>query len=353
MFAQQQGINQRMRNVPQSNTQTSTGGVRSRIGSAIAGVKDKVTGARDKVAGLFKSSEKPTTSGMENVPNVGNSEQTGTTSNFGSALSRAMSVYGTHNTQNSGAQVETPIKTETTPTLEDVPTMSMGEYLYRSGSVGTGRRIGNVISVARNLVNGMINPDGNNASLSEGGRRQMVGATLAHHDRTGKYAINDTDHQLLGGMSGHSGTEFRQDSGNNQGSVGVSGYISQAANAPYHNIFGQSGYTSSSGERFSPTEDGYTFNNVWDGDKARALKDGEGSMSLIDAIRAGYNAYKSGSGVKAAIETAASQRGVNVGAGKSTYVDEDDFQRYQDEYNNYINMSPEERAKINKRFGYN
>ena len=293
--------------------------------------------------------------GVEDLPNIESPQQTKTNSesNFKSILSRAMSMYGTHGTQNSGAQVEKPMETETASTLEDVPTMSMGEYLYRSGSVGTGRRIGNVMSVARNLINGMINPDGNNASLSEGGRRQMVGATLAHHDRTGKYAINDTDHQLLGGMSGHSGTEFRQDSGDNQGSVGTSGYISQAANAPYHNIFGQSGYTSSSGERFSPTEDGYTFNNVWDGDKARALKDGEGNMSLIDAIRAGFDAYKSGSGAKAAIETAASQRGVNVGAGKSTYVNEKDFQRYQDEYNKYLSMSPEEKDKINKRFGYN
>jgi len=161
-------------------------------------------------------------------------------------------------TSNSNANKSKMVSNET----EDVPTMSMAEYLYRSGSVGTGRRIGNVLSVTRNLVNGMINPDGSNASLSEGGRRQMVGASLAHHDRTGKYAIDDTDHQLLGGISGHSGTEFRQDSGENQGVVGVTGYISQAANAPYHNIFGQSGHTSTSGERFSPTEDGYTFNNI-------------------------------------------------------------------------------------------
>jgi len=60
-------------------------------------------------------------------------------------------------------------------------------------------------------------------------------------------------------------------------------------------------------------------------------------MSLIDSIRAGRNAYKSGSGAKAAIETAASHRGVNVSAGKSTYVDERDFKRYQDEYNKYVN----------------
>lgn len=76
-------------------------------------------------------------------------------------------------------------------------------------------------------------------------------------------------------------------------------------------------------------------------------------MSLIDSIRVGRNAYKSGSGVKAAIETAASQRGVNVSAGKSTYVNERDFKRYQDEYNKYVNMSPKERDKINRKFGYN
>lgn len=83
------------------------------------------------------------------------------------------------------------------------------------------------------------------------------------------------------------------------------------------------------------------------------MNDGEGTMSLQDSIKAGRDAYRSGSGAKAAIETAASQRGVNVIPGRSSVVTPKDMARYQQEYNAYASLSPEEKMKINQKFGYN
>lgn len=92
--------------------------------------------------------------------------------------------------------------------------------------------------------------------MSEGGRRQLVGAA-----NTGSSSVNDTDHEYYGAMNGHSGQEFREQ-------TGIKGLISQAANAPYHNIFGQTSVTTNDGGQsysVSASEtnpDAYTFNNV-------------------------------------------------------------------------------------------
>ena len=114
-----------------------------------------------------------------------------------------------------------------------VPVMSFGEYMYRSGNTGLFRRLENLRSVAGNLAAAFGFPHGDHAFLSEGGRRQMVGAAYySSPDEEHKYQISDKDHELLGGMVGHSGNEFRAKSS-------IWDYLKQAMDAPYHNIFGQ------------------------------------------------------------------------------------------------------------------
>lgn len=211
--------------------------------------------------------------------------------------------------------------------------LSFPEYLYASGAIGTGRRLSNLYHVGRNYVNGILNPHGDNATMSEGARRQMVAASLLHKDRTGSYGITDTEHQILGGMSGHSGQEFRQE-------TDFAGRLGQMMDAPYHNIYGQSGatYDESTGT-FSPGPDAYTFNNVWDGDKVVDVKeDGEGDASIQDAFREFVRARESGATVKSAMESAASVRGVDVKpkSGSSNTVSEKQIEKYRKEYDRYL-----------------
>lgn len=230
--------------------------------------------------------------------------------------------------------------------------MSFPEYLYRSGNTGFFRRAGNVITVAANLVNGLVNPHGHNAPFSEGARRQMVGAALNPEDsKKGKqnnsYGIKDKDHIALGGITERSGKEFR-----NSELSGVKNFIKSAADAPYHNTFGQTAVASLDGKSFFPYGDGYTFNNVWTGDKATAIPDGSGNLGIVKSIKAGWDAWKSGATPKAAIETAGALRGMEVGPGKGAYVSPEKFAKYEQEYQDYLNLPEEKRNKINIKMGY-
>jgi hypothetical protein len=87
---------------------------------------------------------------------------------------------------------------------------------------------------------------------------------------------------------------------------------------PYHNVYGQSSsrFTDNGWES---TVDGYTYNNVWHGkdkkgkDKVvKVMGDGEGDASLREAYDAFKTSRQSGNGIQAAMETAASLRGVNT-----------------------------------------
>ena len=217
--------------------------------------------------------------------------------------------------------------------IDNDDALSFSQYLYTSGRVGALRRAGNVASVIGNYANGIIRPHSSTATMSEGARRQMVGASLEHMENTGKYGITDAEHSNLGGMEGHSGTEFRQSSS-------MPDYFGQMADAPYHNIYGQSGSTyNEETEMFSPGPDSYTFNNVWDGNKVIDVKeDGEGTGSIKDAYLEYKRAKESGASVKAAMESAASIRGVSVGPkkGKSNSVDKKKMERYEKEYQKYL-----------------
>lgn len=227
----------------------------------------------------------------------------------------------------------------------EVEPMSFEEYMYRSGSDGIFRKVGNVVSVVGNMINGLINPHGNNAWLSEGGRRQLVGAA-----GTGSSSVTDTDHKFYDAMKGHSGQEFREQ-------TGIRGLISQAANAPYHNVFGQTAITTNDGGQsysVSANEanpDAYTFNNVWRGNKVIEVKDdGSGTGSFWDALHELWDAKRSGASLKSAIESASSIRGTDVQPDRrSTVISNADMKKYWDEYNRYLNSSPEEMARINQR----
>lgn len=173
----------------------------------------------------------------------------------------------------------------------------------------------------------------------------MVGA--AYHNKNGN--ITDSDHAAFSGLNGsqHSGEEFRQ-----QSSIGD--YISQMMDSPYHNIFGQTtkALDKTTGT-VSPNQDSYSFNNQWRGNKVtKVFKDGEGDGSLLDAWDEFKKAKESGASIKAAIESAASVRGVNVKHdNSSSKVDDKDMERYRKEYEKYVNSSPEERLEINRQLG--
>lgn len=161
----------------------------------------------------------------------------------------------------------------------------------------------------------------------------MVAASLAGMENRGTYGITDIEHQQLGGMNGHSGEEFRRENSTGQ-------YISQMADAPYHNIYGQSGSTyNEETQTFSPGEDSYTFNNQWTGNKVtKVYDDGEGTGSLGDAYNEFVRARESGATIKAAIESAASVRGVDVKPkkGKSNEVSPEKLEKYRKEYERYL-----------------
>lgn len=83
--------------------------------------------------------------------------------------------------------------------------LSFGEYMYRSGSTGLFRRLDNLGSVVGNMLYGYLFPKGENAGLSEGGRRQLIGASLVNNN-----SIDDNVHKQLGGIQKQSGDEFRE-----------------------------------------------------------------------------------------------------------------------------------------------
>lgn len=216
------------------------------------------------------------------------------------------------------------------------------EYMYRSGSVGLGRRLGNLWSVTRNMINGYVNPHGNNAGLSEGGRRQLVGGSINEDG-----SVTDKSHTQFG-ASEESGKEFRTQSG-------FLDMIKQAMDAPYHNVYGQTAVTTTDGGKTyfvgaNPNNpDAYTFNNQWRGDKViKVYEDREGTGSFWDAIKEFKAARDSGAAFKAAIESGAAVRGTDVQAGKkNNQITEEDMTKYHQEYQNYVNMDPEKRYKIN------
>ena len=190
------------------------------------------------------------------------------------------------------------------------------QYLYTSGGVGKGRRLANAVNVLGNYLYGMVNPDGKTPlDLGEGSERQAVAASLYNRSR-GITGITDSAHEALGGFGGsdvkHSGDEFREDDNKGFASY-VKKYFKQAADAPYHNIYGQSSEVAFTDNGFESPSDNYTFNNIWSGDKViKVIGNGEGTMNLRDSIQSGIDSRNSGSSIKAAMETAASNRGVNT-----------------------------------------
>ena len=226
--------------------------------------------------------------------------------------------------------------------LSIIEPLSLGEYLYRSGSVGFRRRLDNAASVIGNMIHGFLFPKSENATLSEGGRRQLIGASLENNN-----AIDDNIHERLGGISKQSGDEFREQSS-------IWDYINQAMDAPYHNIYGQTAVTSNDGGKTffvgadANNPDAYTFNNQWRGDKViKEFEDGEGTGSFWDAIREFRNARKSGASWKAAFESGASVRGTDVQANNRTnHITSEDRLKYEQEYQDYLNLSPENERNL-------
>ena len=104
------------------------------------------------------------------------------------------------------------------------------------------------------MINGYINPHGDNAGLSEGGRRQLLGGSINENG-----GISDKSHKQFG-ASEESGKEFRTHSG-------FLDMINQAMDAPYHNVYGQSAVTTTDGGKTyfvgadHDNPDAYTFNN--------------------------------------------------------------------------------------------
>jgi len=63
------------------------------------------------------------------------------------------------------------------------------------------------------------------------------------------------------------------------------------------------------------------------------LKDGEGNASLWEAVKGGYDAFKSEAGIKQTMETAASLRGVDTKRhGDVTHISRETLNRWAQEY---------------------
>lgn len=212
---------------------------------------------------------------------------------------------------------------------------SFAQWLYTSGGEGAGRRVGNLINVAGNYILGMINPKGNTAfNLGQGLQRQAVGAAL-YNKQHGKTGITDQAHNALGGLGNarHSGDEFRLN-------TGIMGYVEQAMNSPYHNVYGQSADARFTDKGFESVGDGYTYNNVWRGkntkgqDKViKVLGDGEGTATLSESIQAYKDSRNSGNSIKSAMETAASLRGVNTARNdKVSFIPQSQLEDWAKEY---------------------
>lgn len=213
------------------------------------------------------------------------------------------------------------------------------QYLYSSGGKEASalQKILNVSNVGLNYIHGLVFPSGNTLyDAGDGTERQAVAAALYNKLHTGKAKIDDVAHVALGGMSGHSGKEFKEDEQELSLFQKLKKGIKQASTAPYHNIYGQSEDARFTEKGFESVGDNYTFNNVWEKDKVtQVLKDGEGDMGFISSAKSGYDALKSGSSLKAAMETAASNRGVNTKRHSDvTFIPQETLERWAQEYLN-------------------
>lgn len=226
------------------------------------------------------------------------------------------------------------------------------EWLYKSGGEQAPwyRKAANLFNVIGNYAYGMINPSGNTLlDLGEGTERQAVANALWNKSTTGTATINDNGHDALGGNPNlsNSGTEFRGDA-NEQGEKGlwasIGRQIKGAVQLPYHNIYGQSSDARFTNNGFVSKGDNYTFNNVWEDRKrsdgklhiAQELNDGEGQVSLWEASKRGLQNLRGDGGIKTAMETAASVRGVNNTRHPDvTNISQEDLNKWAQEYIDY------------------
>lgn len=217
------------------------------------------------------------------------------------------------------------------------------QWLYTSGGTGSGRRLANKVNVAGNYIAGMINPDGVTPfNIGQGLQRQAVGAAL-YNIQNGKSGVTDSAHYALGGLgtNKHSGTEFRQDNVDESGKQRslwetVKVYADKAANAPYHYVYGESSDTRFESDGFHSEGDGYTFNNVWDGDKfVKELADGQGDSStgFLTGMTNVVRGILSGGNPLAVMETQAANRGVNTQRNKKVkFVPQETLEDWAKEY---------------------
>ena len=260
----------------------------------------------------------------------------------------------------SSTQTTTQDTSTTTPTtdpaqqanywelVKDDP--NFAQWLYTSGGQGSGRRLANLINVGGNYVVGMLNPDGKTVfNLGQGLQRQAVAAAL-YGQQHGITGIKDRAHSALGGLNGkHSGEEFREN-------TDTGGYISQAMSSPYHNVYGQSSDARFTERGFESVGDGYTYNNVWHGKNSEGLDkvvavmgDGEGTASLGESYQAYKSSRESGNSMKAAMETAASVRGVNTSRHSDvSFVPQDMLEKWAKEY--YLAHNPQ-KSVVKSSFG--
>lgn len=263
---------------------------------------------------------------------------------WGTKSQQAYDLY--QKKQKTTPQESTPVSTQTTPTATEDPAQQINywglvkddpnfaQWLYTSGGQGTGRRLANLINVGGNYVMGMLNPDGKTVfNLGEGLQRQAVAAAL-YGQQHGITGIKDRAHSALGGLSGkHSGEEFREN-------TSTGGYFSQAMSSPYHNVYGQSSDARFTERGFESVGDGYTYNNVWHGKNSKGVDqvvsvmgDGEGTASLGESYQAYRSSRDSGNSMKAAMETAATVRGVNTSRHNDvSFVPQDTLEEWAKEY---------------------
>jgi hypothetical protein len=110
--------------------------------------------------------------------------------------------------------------------------------------------------------------------------------------------------------------------------------------SPYHNVYGQSADARFTERGFESVGDGYTYNNVWHGKNSKGVDqvvsvmgDGEGTASLGESYQAYRSSRDSGNSVKAAMETAATVRGVNTSRHSDvSFVPQDTLEEWAKEY---------------------
>lgn len=259
---------------------------------------------------------------------------------------KSQQAYDLHQKkQNPEPQPSTQVSTQDVSTTTD-PTQQINywelvkdnpefaQWLYTSGGQGSSRRLANLINVGGNYVMGMFNPDGKTVfNLGQGLQRQAVAAAL-YGQQHGITGITDRAHSALGGLNGkHSGDEFREN-------TNAGGYLSQAMSSPYHNVYGQSADARFTERGFESVGDGYTYNNVWHGKNSKGIDkvvtvmgDGEGTASLGESYQAYKSSRESGNSIKAAMETAATVRGVNTSRHNDvSFVPQNTLEEWAKEY---------------------